>query len=359
MLEHKCQPESNVSTKVWSQLSDIPEDDKDQMVMMINAGNSRSNVRRAMLMKKSATCNWITNTCLDNLVRSANSVRRHSPHLDAFRLISRLEQLHQKSLVSRDVNASLGPAFFYSWERDENLQLKRVFFSTPFMQECFRVSGHFVVIDSTFKTSRYDLQLLQFVGVMSDFTTAAYAHALVPSENADNVTWAFEQFRKCFPSSMSNLEVVMTDGHLAYPKSIEKVFPGVDHQRCSYHISVDMDRSLRLVMKTKRYEIFYSQWKIAVYETDVAEHEKKWKELISSYPDAEHVLRGQENYKQKFCHAWVSKQCNFGSYSSQRVESKHFVSNFASFRRMLSTVDSYSHFATFRRMSSTMSTNSL
>jgi hypothetical protein len=119
----------------------------------------------------------------------------------------------------------------------------------------------------------------------------------------------------------------MTDGHLAYPKSIETVFPTAKHQRCIYHISVDMDRSLRLQMKTKRYEEFYTRWKDAVYELDINDHEKKWAALLIDFPEAESVIKGQEAYKEKFCHAWVSKLCNFGGYSSQRVESQNKVSS--------------------------------
>jgi len=75
-----------------------------------------------------------------------------------------------------------------------------VFWAHPNSIKLFNTFSAMLMLDSTYKTNRYPLPLLESVGNMSTMKTFSIAFPYMMSERQDNVNWALERCREMFHS---------------------------------------------------------------------------------------------------------------------------------------------------------------
>jgi len=80
-------------------------------------------------------------------------------------------------------------------------------------------------IDTTYKTNRYRLSLLDFVGVTPTGMTFSAGYAYLEGECLNNVTWALERFRCIFLRHDALPGVIVTVRDLALMNAVKTVFP--------------------------------------------------------------------------------------------------------------------------------------
>ena len=80
------------------------------------------------------------------------------------------------------------------------------------------------LIDSTYKTNRYRLPLLDIVGVTSTEMTFSAAFAYLEGERLNNVVWALQRFRGLFLRRDALSGVIVTDRDLALMNVVKTVF---------------------------------------------------------------------------------------------------------------------------------------
>jgi len=68
-----------------------------------------------------------------------------------------------------------------------------------------------LVLDSTYKTNKYRLPLLDFVDTTSTQVTFSIGFAYMISQKEDNVTWALERCRELLNSKAIYPRVVVTN----------------------------------------------------------------------------------------------------------------------------------------------------
>ena len=90
------------------------------------------------------------------------------------------------------------------------------------------------LIDSTYKTNRYRLPLLDFVGVIPTRMTFSTGFAYLEGECLNNVVWALEQFRGIF--LRHDALPVVTGRDLALMNAVKTVFPECTNFLCRFHI---------------------------------------------------------------------------------------------------------------------------
>ncbi|KAI9913718.1 hypothetical protein PsorP6_005618 [Peronosclerospora sorghi] len=68
------------------------------------------------------------------------------------------------------------------------------------------------IMDSTYKTNRYKLPLLNIVGVMPTNQTVSVAYAFLSEESEDDYAWALRQFNECFKLLINetNMAILLT-----------------------------------------------------------------------------------------------------------------------------------------------------
>ena len=103
-----------------------------------------------------------------------------------------------------------------------------------------------LVLDSTYKTNKYRLLLLEFVGNTSTQLTFSIGFAYMVSEKEEHVTWALERCRELLHSKDLYPRVVVTDRDNALMNVVDTVFPRATALLCEYHI----ERNVRAKCKT-------------------------------------------------------------------------------------------------------------
>ncbi|KAH1249094.1 Protein FAR1-RELATED SEQUENCE 5 [Glycine max] len=84
-------------------------------------------------------------------------------------------------------------------------------------------------IDNTYKTNRYKLPLLDFVGVTPTRMTFSAGFAYLEGERVNNVVWALERRDRL-------LVVIVTDRDLTLINAVKTVFPECINLLCRFHI---------------------------------------------------------------------------------------------------------------------------
>jgi len=93
------------------------------------------------------------------------------------------------------------------------------------------------LIDSTYKTNRYRLSLLDFVRVTPTGMTFSVGFAYLKGERLNNVVWALERFRGAFLRRDVLPRVIVIDRDLALMNAVKIVFPECTNLFCSFHIN--------------------------------------------------------------------------------------------------------------------------
>ena len=72
---------------------------------------------------------------------------------------------------------------------DDNVSVRDIFWTHPSSIELFNTFPTVLMIDSTYKTNKYRLSLLEIVGVTSTDITFSVGICFMECEKEDNVTW--------------------------------------------------------------------------------------------------------------------------------------------------------------------------
>ncbi|XP_073223420.1 uncharacterized protein [Cicer arietinum] len=214
--------------------------------------------------------------------------------------------------------------------RRENSDILRdIFWTHP---DCIKLLNtfHFVLIcDSTYKTNRYRLPLLEIVGVTSTSLTFSVGFAYLEKERQDNFIWAFEKVRMLFKSESLISKVIVTDRDLAMMNAISVVFPTSIHLLCRFHIEKNVGARCKQYVKKDRQEEVMDLWKKIVYSTSVEEYDHHLQQFEILCADiilfVDYVKDSWLTpYKERFVNVWTNRVMHLGNTTSNRVESAHW-----------------------------------
>lgn len=126
------------------------------------------------------------------------------------------------------------PSFFYAVQVDEKDRLTNFFWTDArsiFDYSCF---GDAVLLDTTYRASRYDIPFAPFVGVNHHKQMVVFGAALLLDETTESFVWLL----KTFMDAMSGRQprTFLTDNCDSLSKAINMMFPGTHHQLCPWHI---------------------------------------------------------------------------------------------------------------------------
>jgi len=108
-----------------------------------------------------------------------------------------------------------------------------------------------LVLDFTYKTNKYFLPSLEFVGNTSTMKTFSIDFAYMMYERQDNVNWALERCREMLHSKDLYPKVVVIDRDDALINDVETVFPDTTTLLCSYHIRQNVRAKCKTDCKVK------------------------------------------------------------------------------------------------------------
>ncbi|XP_074315243.1 protein FAR1-RELATED SEQUENCE 5-like [Silene latifolia] len=126
--------------------------------------------------------------------------------------------------------------YVHYWVTDQETdELTHVFMSHPEDVKMFRSYYYVVLIDSTYKTNLYRLQLVEMVGVTSVGKSFVIAYALVTHESEDGYRWVLQKLKALLNDAVQP-NVIVTDCEQGLLNAIPTVFPDSSHLLCLWHI---------------------------------------------------------------------------------------------------------------------------
>jgi len=107
------------------------------------------------------------------------------------------------------------------------------------------------LIDNTYKTNRYKLPLLDFVGVTPMMMTFSAGFAYLEGECVNNVVWALERFRGFFLRRDALPEVIVTNRDLTLMNAMKTIFPECKNLLCRFHIDKNVKEKCKSLIGQK------------------------------------------------------------------------------------------------------------
>jgi zinc finger SWIM domain-containing protein 3 len=150
--------------------------------------------------------------------------------------------------------------------------LKHLFWTDTQSRLDYATFGDVVVFDSTYRTNRYNLPFVPFVGLNHHRSTVVFGCAIISNETSE----AYEWLLKTFLTAMAHKHPtsVITDGDLAMQKAIITILPNSNHRLCTWHIEQNILRDLHNSKVAEEFRMFlYDQCSISGIE-------RKWEDFF-------------------------------------------------------------------------------
>ncbi|KAL5148214.1 PKS-NRPS hybrid synthetase [Glycine soja] len=167
-------------------------------------------------------------------------------------------------------------------------------------------------IDSTYKTNRYRLPLLDFVGV-------------TPTAMTFSTGFAYLEAERLFLRNDHLPLVIVTDRDLALMNVVKTVFPASTNLLCMFHIDKNVKAKCKSLIGEK------NAWDYGTLVDCPSEHEfheshQKFQVACSPWPMFIDYVNDTWiiPHKEKFITAWTNKVMHLGNTTTNRVESAHW-----------------------------------
>jgi hypothetical protein len=139
--------------------------------------------------------------------------------------------------------------------------------------------------DCTYKTNRYKMPLMHFIGLSNVSKSFSVAFCFLKSETKEDYRWALHAFSNCFGM---HPEVFVTDQEDALINAASEVFPSTSHFLCIWHLNKNILKNCRHFFSTAdEYNIFFDDWKNTMYsllEQDFEANYQHFKYTWAAFP---------------------------------------------------------------------------
>ncbi|XP_050895310.1 uncharacterized protein LOC127101927 [Lathyrus oleraceus] len=169
-----------------------------------------------------------------------------------------------------------------------------------------------LILDSTYKTNKYRLPLMEMVGVTSTEEIYSIEFAFLECEKEDNFTWALEVCQTLLKDQGEMPKEIVTEGDTTLMNSVATIFLSSNALLCRYDITKNVT-----CFHTLRLSLSYSS---PSYKARVMH-----KKVCEKYPDLLKYVESttlDEVKKQIVC-AWTDNVRHIGKTTTNRVESAH------------------------------------
>ncbi|KAL5127556.1 Protein FAR1-RELATED SEQUENCE 5 [Glycine soja] len=141
---------------------------------------------------------------------------------------------------------------------------------------------------NTYKTNKYRLPLLDFVGVTPTRMTFSAGFAYLEGERVNNIVWALERFRGLFLRNDRLPVVIVTDRDLSLMNAVKTVFPECTNLLCRFHIDKNVKAKCKSLIDQKNaWDYVMDNWGTLVdcpSEQQFAESLQKFQIACSPWP---------------------------------------------------------------------------
>ncbi|KAL5154128.1 Protein FAR1-RELATED SEQUENCE 5 [Glycine soja] len=217
---------------------------------------------------------------------------------------SDLEMQHLMKLLERD-------QYIY-WHRikDEDV-VRDIFWCHPDSVKLVNACNLVFLIDNTYKTNRYRLPLLDFVGMTPTGMTFPAGFAYVEGERVNNLCDALSG-------------VIVTDRDQALMNAVKDVFPECTNLLCIFHLNKNVKAKCKSLTAQKN-AWDYGSLTDCPSEQQFDEYLKKFEVACAPWPIFVDYVKETWiiPHKEKKFSAWTNKVMHLGNTTTNKVESAH------------------------------------
>jgi len=229
--------------------------------------------------------------------------------------------------------------------------LTKLLFFHPKSLELWHKNCDIVLIDSTYKTNRFGLPLVNIVGSTANNKSFFIGACFMTAENIANFTWLLSRLKQVYTQSDHPLpRIFITDADNALIPSIKEVFPDSKHFLCAWHINKAVQTWIKKFFKGKQLENelvsqqdvenaqnkiqdqtvqFQGYWNKVMYATTRADCVKAVLELRDQYqsesPLIDYLAKTWLSRGEMFIRCHVDEFLHFGNVTTSRLEGMHSV----------------------------------
>lgn len=239
----------------------------------------------------------------------------------------REENLAGKTPIQAFLHELRTERWVYDYRADDKGHITHLFFAEPFQVQLTKRFHHVLLLDCTYKTNKFNMPLLEVVGVTCCNTTFSCCYAFLREEKVDDYVWALERLAEMIGDG-ERLKVMVTDRELALMNAKDVVFPNANLVLCNWHIHKNIGKNCKHHFSTADgWTAFMSDF--AKLECTVSEDdfERTWSEFRATHAEKEDTLAYLTNnwmpYKMMFVRAWVDRLPHLGNRATSRAEGTH------------------------------------
>jgi len=261
----------------------------------------------------------IMGTLLEHNQQSMTSMKQVYNYRQAYRRSLRGDRTEMQQLLmlmERD-------NYVYRVNRlDDSNTVNDIFWAHPDSITLANTFHYVLVIDSTYKTCRYKLPLLEIVGITPVGKTFSVAFVYLHAEKVENFKWALQMLRELL--SDVKVGVIITDADKALMRSVEEVFPEAIQTLCTFHVTKNVKaRCKRLVFPKEKQTVVYDAWEEYMYCHDVSLYEDRLnafkKHASGCSVFFEYVMNTWvDPHKEKFVAFYTDRYLHFGETTTNR-----------------------------------------
>ncbi|KAL5128565.1 putative protein FAR1-RELATED SEQUENCE 10 [Glycine soja] len=234
------------------------------------------------------------------------------------------EMQHLMKLLERDQ--------YIHWHRlKDEVVVRDLFWCHPDAVKLCNACHLVFFIDSTYKTNRYKLPLLDFVGVTPTAMIFSAGFAYLEAERVNNIVWALERFRSLFLRNDRLPLVIVTDRDLALMNAVKTVFPESTNLLCRFHIDKNVKAKCKsLIGEKNAWDYVMDNWGTLVdCQSEHQFHESHQMFQVACSPWPMFIDYVNDTWiiphKEKFITVWTNKVMHLGNTTTNRVESVHWA----------------------------------
>ncbi|KAG8387804.1 hypothetical protein BUALT_Bualt02G0059200 [Buddleja alternifolia] len=244
-------------------------------------------------------------------------------HFNRIRRNTKVEDGDAFELLQYFINKSNSEYFFF-WNvqlNDDNRIMN--FFIRDYRckvdYECF---GDVVSVDTTYRTNKYNLICVPFVGIHHHKQNVMFGLAFMSDETESSFEWLFTTFLKSMYGKEP--ETVFTDQCQAMMNAVETIFPCAHHRLCQWHINQNAPSHFGSLNNDTRFKQLWHQ--CMTYCESEEEFESVWKNMIDEYNLIDHKwLNGMYKLRHKWATAFSNHKFSAGLLATSRSESTNSV----------------------------------
>ncbi len=300
----------------------LSETDRSSITSMVRAGISPKDIRTYIRQNSSALASQ-----QDIYNRIAESRRELSEGQSAMQALTC--QLDKEGFWSRT-------------QVDEDGRVTAVIFAHPESLAHLKAYPELLFLDCTYKTNKYEMPLLDIIGVDACQRSFCVAFAFLSGENEEDYIWALGVLRSFYELAGARWPaVILTDRCLACMNAVSRCFPTATSLLCLWHANKAVLRHcmpsfVRYAQGAEAHQTglrdwnnFFSHWHAIVRACDEETYEARVRELEEQYKlhhcrEIDYIKSvWLDPYKEKLVKAWVNQRHHFGNVVTSRVEGIH------------------------------------